>query len=83
MDPKKLLFVLLGVVPLCVAGSGIAAYLLQRAGYGLLVWGLVPLGGLLLVALILGGGLGWAASRPRNGGRSSERSSEDQRDEGR
>jgi hypothetical protein len=68
MHPKTLLFALIGAVPLAVIAAGVAAFLLQRAGYGLVVWALVPLGGLLLVASLLGAVFGWAASGRRNRG---------------
>ena len=59
--PIVLLYLLLGVVPLLVGGAGLASYLLLRAGYGFLVWGLLPLGALLLLASGLGAVLGTAA----------------------
>jgi hypothetical protein len=53
MRPETLLFVLLGTVPLVVAGAGLAALLLMRAGFGILVWGVVPfVASLLVVAAI-------------------------------
>ena len=53
MQPQTLLFVLLGTVPLVVAGAGVAAFLLMRAGFGFLIWGVVPfVGSLLAVAAI-------------------------------
>jgi hypothetical protein len=53
MHPQTLLFVLLGTVPLVVAGSGGAAFLLMRAGYGVLVWAVLPfVASLLVVAAI-------------------------------
>lgn len=66
MHPQTLLFVLLATVPLVVAGAGLAAFLLMRAGYGVLVWAVLPFAASLLVvaalALILsraaGGGRG-------------------------
>ena len=51
--PLILLLVLLVTVPLLVGGAGVASFLLLRAGYGVLVWGLVPLLVLLLLAGIL------------------------------
>ncbi len=42
MHPQTLLFVLLGTVPLVVAGAGVVAFLLMRAGYGVLVWAVLP-----------------------------------------
>jgi hypothetical protein len=53
MHPQTLLFVLLGSVPLVVAGAGVAAFLLMRAGYGVLVWAVLPfVASLLAVAVI-------------------------------
>lgn len=53
MHPQTLLFVLLGTVPLVVAGSGGAAFLLMRAGYGVLIWAVLPfVTSLLVVAAI-------------------------------
>jgi len=53
MHPQPLLFVLLGAVPVVVAGFGVVAFLLMRAGYGVVVWALLPfLASLLAVAAI-------------------------------
>jgi hypothetical protein len=53
MRPETLVFLLLGTVPLVVAGAGVAAFLLMRAGFGFLVWGVVPfVASLLAVAAI-------------------------------
>lgn len=53
MHPQTLLFVLLGSVPLVVAGAGVVAFLLMRAGYAVLVWAVLPfLASLLVVAAI-------------------------------
>ena len=53
MHPQTLLFVLLGTVPLVVAGAGVAAFLLMRAGFGVLIWAVLPfLASLLAVAAI-------------------------------
>ena len=53
MHPQTLLFVLLGTVPLVVAGAGVAAFLLMRAGYSVLVWAVVPfVASLLMVAAL-------------------------------
>ena len=62
---KRMLFVLIGVVPLVVAGAGVASYLLLRAGYGLVVGALLPFAVSLLLAAILGVALGRAAGRTR------------------
>jgi hypothetical protein len=53
MHPQTLLFVLLGAVPVVVAGCGVVAFLLMRAGYSVVVWALLPfLASLLAVAAI-------------------------------
>lgn len=57
-----LLLSLLGVV------TGVVSFLLLRAGYGPLVWGLVPPLVLLLIALIFGAVLWWLAGGPMPGG---------------
>ncbi len=64
VPPYILLFILIGAVLLLVllgGGAGVASFLLLRAGYGFLVWGLLPLLALLLVAFVLGAILWWAA----------------------
>ena len=66
LHPQTLLFVLLGTVPLVVAGAGVAAFLLMRAGYGVLVWAVVPFVGSLLIVAALAFVLSRAA---RAGGR--------------
>jgi hypothetical protein len=43
------------------AGTGVASFLLLRAGYGFLVWGLLPPLALLFVAIVLGVILWWVA----------------------
>src|SRR5215210_3219595 len=48
---KTMLFVLIGVIPLVVAGAGVASFLLLRAGYGLVVGALLPFAVSLLMAL--------------------------------
>jgi hypothetical protein len=62
---KRMLFVLIGVVPLVVAGAGVASFLLLRAGYGLVVGALLPFALSLLLVAILGAALGRAAGRTR------------------
>jgi hypothetical protein len=57
--PLILLFVLLVTVPLLVGSAGVASLLLLRAGYGMLVWGLVP----FLVLLLLVGALAVAIGK--------------------
>jgi hypothetical protein len=67
---KTMLFVLLGAVPLVVAGTGVISFLLLRAGYGFVVGALVPLAVSLLLVAVLGAILGRAAggrgTRDRN-----------------
>jgi cation transporter-like permease len=62
---KTMLFVLIGAVPLVVAGAGLASFLLLRAGYGLLVGALLPFVVSLLLAAALGVALGRAAGGRR------------------
>ena len=53
MHPQTLLFVLLGTVPVVVAGFWGVAFLLMWGGYGVVVWALLPfLASLLAVAAI-------------------------------
>ena len=61
--PFALLFILLGAVPVVVGGAGLASFLLLRAGYGLLVGGLLP----LLVAILIAAGLGAILGRAAGG----------------
>jgi hypothetical protein len=63
---RTMLFVLIGVVPLVVAGAGVASFLLLRAGYGLVVGALLPFAVSLLIVAILGAALGRAAGRGRD-----------------
>ena len=64
---QTLLIILLVTVPLVVAGAGVAAFLLMRAGFGFLVWGVLPfLASLLAVAAI--SFLLSRAARPGGGG---------------
>jgi hypothetical protein len=62
---KRMLFVLIGAVPLVVAGAGVASFLLLRAGYGLVVGALLPFAVSLLLVAILGAALGRAAGGRR------------------
>ena len=61
MHPQTLLLVLIGAVPLVVAVAGVAAFLLMRAGYGLLFWAVLPFVVSMLVIAALGLFLGRAA----------------------
>ena len=68
MDPrhaKTMLFVLIGAVPLLVAGAGVASFLLLRADYGLVVGGLVPFAISLVLVAMLSAALGRAAGTRR------------------
>jgi hypothetical protein len=65
MRAQTLLFVLLGTVPLVVAGAGVVAFLLMRAGYGVLVWAVVPFVGSLLIVAALAFSLSRAARSAR------------------
>jgi hypothetical protein len=64
--PLILLFVLLVTVPFLVGGVGVASLLLVRAGYGVLVWGLVPFLVLLLLAGVVAVFIGKAARVTRD-----------------
>jgi hypothetical protein len=65
LHPQTLLFVLLGTVPLVVAGAGVVAFLLMRAGYGVLVWAVVPFVGSLFIVAALAFSLSRAARSAR------------------
>jgi hypothetical protein len=69
---KRMLFVLLGAIPLVVAGAGLASFLMLRAGYGLVVGALLPFAVSLLLAAALGVFLGRTA-----GGRRRSRGPDD------
>lgn len=75
MHPQTLLFVLLGTVPLVVAGAGVAAFLLMRSGYGVLLWAVVP----FVASLLIVATLAFVLSRAAGGRRAQERSSEGRR----
>ncbi|MDP9409051.1 MAG: hypothetical protein M3P70_00860 [Actinomycetota bacterium] len=65
MPPQTLLLVLIGAVPLVVAAAGLAAFLLMRAGYGLLFWAVLPFVASMLIIAVLGVFLGRAAGGRR------------------
>ncbi len=70
LNPYVSLLLLLLAVSVAVVGAGLASLLLLRAGYGFLVWGLVP----LLALLAVSAGLGVILARATGalaGGRSS------------
>ena len=70
-NPRALLYVLVAVVPVIVAGAFVVAIGLQRAGFGLVVWALLPFGVSRVVIGVLGVLLGRAATRGAQGGRRS------------
>lgn len=71
-SPKTLLLVLVGAVPLVVAATAFAAFLLVRAGFGLLVGAGVPFVFSTVLIVGLSVVLGRAASG--SGGSSEDRS---------
>jgi hypothetical protein len=72
LRPETLLFILLLTVPLVVGGAGVAAFLLMRAGFGFLVWGIVPFAASLLAVAALS----FVLSRAARAGRDRDESSE-------
>ena len=81
VQQKTFLYVLSGALLLLVisgASAGVVSFLLLRAGYDILVWGLLPFLSLLLICLALCGVVWWAAggALPRAGrGRDSREGS--------
>ena len=71
MRPRTLLFVLISVVPVVVAAAFLVAILLQRAGFGLVVWALLPFVVSMALIGVLGVVLGRAATRRGPDGRQS------------
>ena len=73
LRPRTLLLVLISVVPVIVALAFVVAILLERAGFGLVVWALLPF--VVSMALIgaLGLVLGRAAARRASEGRRSRK----------
>ena len=70
--PSTLLLVLILVVPVVVAAALLVAILLQRAGFGLVVWALLPFAVSMALIGALGVVLGRAATRRASEGRSRE-----------
>ncbi len=68
MHPQTLLFVLLGTVPLVVAGAGVVAFLLMRAGYGVLIWAVLP----FVVSLLAVAAIAFVLSRAARSDRSRD-----------
>ncbi len=73
LRPRTLLLILVSVVPVIVALAFVVAILLQRAGFGLVIWALLPF--VVSMALIgaLGLVLGRAAARRASEGRRSRK----------
>ena len=75
MHPQTLLFIWVGSVPLVVAGAGVAAFLLMRGGYGVLVWAVLP----FMASLLVVAGISFALSRAAGRNRDERGSSEGRR----
>lgn len=69
--PRTLLLALVAAVPVIVAAALVVAVLLQRAGFGLVVWALVPFAVSMALIGVLGIALGRAATRRASGERRS------------
>ena len=67
MKPTTLLLILILAIPLAVAVMGAVSLLLLQAGYGILVWAVLPFAGLVLLTGGLGLVLGRAAGGRREG----------------
>ena len=65
--PQTLLFILVAAVPVIVGLALLVAILLQRAGFGLLVWALLPFLASMALIGVLGVFLGRAATRRGSG----------------
>lgn len=74
-NPRTLLLILVAVVPVIVAVAFVVAIGLQRAGFGLVVWALVPFVVSMVLIGALGVVLGRAATRRAPGDRPPERRS--------
>lgn len=70
----KLLIIMIAVVPVIVAVAGLVSFLMLRAGFGLVVSGLLPFLATLIVVAALGVFLARAAARPgeRGNGRNHD-----------
>jgi hypothetical protein len=85
VQQKTFLFILSGALLLLVisgASAGVISFLLLRAGYEILVWGLLPFLSLLLISLALCGGVWWAAGGALPGARRGRDSHKGLRSEG-
>ena len=81
MHPQTLLFILLGTVPLVVAGAGLTAFLLMRSGYSVLIWAVLPFAASLVMvaalALLLSRAAGSRRRREESGSSEGRRSRRD------
>jgi short subunit fatty acids transporter len=73
MQPRTLLYVMVSVVPVIVALAFVVAILLQRAGFGLVIWALLPFAVSMALIGALGLVLGRAAARRASEGRRSRK----------
>ena len=74
LRPRTLLLVLICVVPVIVALAFVVAILLERAGFGLVIWALLPFAASMALIGFLGVVLGRAARRgPADRRRTQER----------
>ena len=71
LRPRTLLLVLISVVPVIVALAFVVASLLERAGFGLVIWALLPFVVSMALIGVLGVFLGRAAARRASEGRRS------------
>ena len=71
LRPRTLLLVLISVVPVIVALAFVVAILLERAGFGLVIWALLP----FVVSMALIGVLGVVLGRTAAQGASESRRS--------
>ena len=73
MRPRTLLLVLISIVPVIVALAFVAAILLERAGFGLAIWVLLPFVVSMALIGVLGLILGRAAARRASEGQRSRK----------
>ena len=71
--PRTLLLVLVSVVPVIVALAFVVAILLARAGFGLVIWALLPFMVSMALIGVLGVVLGRAAARRASEGQRSRK----------
>ena len=76
----KLLVIMVAAVPVIVAVAGLVSFLMLRAGFGLLLSGLLPLFATLIVVTALGVFLGRAAGRSREAEEGQNSSRDSRRD---